>query len=82
MPSRKLLEEIRAERTRSGPSCGVSKVLDALKPADRADLESAIADKVITGSQIARALSKRGQRLAAQTIAKHRRGDCNCAQAR
>lgn len=72
-----LLDEVRAyavPRSR----CSVPVVSATLSKEDAADLAAAIADPSITGSAIEKALQRRGVRLPAPSILRHRRKDCQC----
>ena len=73
-----LLDEINANRQRTGTTCSVETVMAALDKKDRADLEAALADFGVTGSAIARALQARGHKVTQHTIQRHRRKDCTC----
>ena len=63
-------------RTRKGPRCTVCALLDTLPADDAAVLGNALANPVIHGSQIARALQAEGHAVRSQTVVRHRRGDC------
>lgn len=73
-----LLQEIEAVGSARGPVCGVAMMMDDLDPADRADLETAFASVRYRGAAISKALAARGIKIAAETIQRHRRGDCRC----
>ena len=77
-----LLSEIEAAATNRGTICSVYRVREALSKADQADLDTALADNGIAGSQIARALSARGHKVKGDTVQRHRKGDCACGRAR
>jgi len=73
-----LLDAINAKVTSRGPRCSV-KLLD-LSPADRRDLDTAIANLAIPCSAIAKALQDRGHGVSSTSLQRHRRGECNCAR--
>lgn len=74
-----LSTEIAAVRPRrKGEPCGVRRIGEALSAVERAELDDALANKTILGSQIGEALRGRGFQIQDQTITRHRRGDCTC----
>lgn len=74
-----LSAEIRQTRPRrKGEPCGVMRVGEELTAVERAELDDALDDHSILGSQIGEALRKRGFRIQDQTITRHRRKDCAC----
>lgn len=74
-----LLEEMRTEaRKPKGPPCGMGVILDQLGSEERAQLEEALADRLITAHIIATVLSNHGHRVAIQTVGRHRGGRCAC----
>lgn len=79
-----LLDDIDSYRSVSGIPCTVRALYDTLPPEDAAELRSAIDAVDVAGrhiyqaSQISRALSKRGVKLAESTISRHRRRMCVC----
>jgi hypothetical protein len=75
----KLAELIAAENKPPNPhQCKVFKLLGELDKADRAVLESALADPSIRGAAIGRALTKLGHEVKGDRIQHHRRGGCEC----
>jgi hypothetical protein len=78
-----LLAEIKAQApSRKGSLCTISVILSRLDPADRADLTDALVDPHIPNAAIARVLKNRDHPIAAQSIGRHRRGDCLCRSAK
>ena len=78
-----LLNDIQTANRAAKPTrCPIGVILADLKPADRADLESAMNDAAIMHVSIARALANRGYtiRLDGRSIAAHRKGQCGCAR--
>lgn len=74
-----LLDEIASEPSRrSGKTCTVTLILESLNEKDRADLQQAIDDLLINGTNISRVLERRGINLPPSAIGRHRRGDCIC----
>lgn len=65
-----------AARSRSGPRCTVCTLLDTLPKDDAAALAEYLANPVVHGSMIARALTAEGHHVNASTVVRHRRGDC------
>jgi len=76
-----LLNTIRsAPAALPGPKCGVYLVRAALSDADRADLDTALADIMIANKAIMSALNARGLTISLHSISRHRRGDCICGR--
>lgn len=73
-----LMDEIQANRKRTGTECSVSVVAADLAPSDRADLHAALADPSVSVAAISRALKGRGVRLGVNSLGRHRRRDCHC----
>lgn len=78
-----LADEVRAlmaESARS-PRCKVGLMLDAMKAAERADLESVLADPTVHRSVIAKVLTARGWQIGESSLTRHTRGVCQCPRA-
>jgi hypothetical protein len=61
------------------PQCRVYRYLIALKPADRADWEQALANKAkYPHSTVAQVMQRKDPRMTAEAIGRHRRGLCSC----
>lgn len=60
--------------------CTVAKVLADLSKADAAVLVEVLADDSVTHSAIEKVLSGEGVKLPQNTIARHRRKECACAE--
>lgn len=73
-----LLEEVAAARQAPGSVCVIRQIRAALTPPDAADLDTLLTDYAVQATQIARALSNRGHKIASGSIQRHRRGDCCC----
>jgi hypothetical protein len=75
-----LLDAINAARPTVNKSiCGVRRVLADLSGADAADLKSALGNPVIESTAIAKGVAVvTGEKLAAQSVARHRKGECSC----
>lgn len=73
-----LLDEIRNERIKKGPSCTVGVLLLKLEKADAADLQAALDDAGVSATIITKVLAARGERLTAEAIRRHRRKLCFC----
>ena len=58
--------------------CGVGVLLDTLNTDDSTALAEALANPDLTGSSIAHVLKNGGHRISANTLNRHRRGDCTC----
>ena len=62
--------------TVKGPTCTVCKLMDNLDPADVATLKEALASPLYTHAGISRALKAEGHLIGAETVSRHRKGDC------
>ncbi len=64
-----------------GGKCRVSKILAELDADDRAQVEAWLAHPNVPGhTHVARALTAIGHRILADSVGRHRRGDCNCGK--
>ncbi|MGA0069454.1 MAG: hypothetical protein ACO3PB_08375 [Miltoncostaeaceae bacterium] len=72
-----LLEEAAAIRVRKGPACAIA-LLKITNPAIGDELDEALASPLITSTALQVALERRGFKLSDYTIARHRRGACQC----
>lgn len=70
------LDKERAEGITKGPSCTVCDLLRTLGKEDLAALTDALADPSLAHAQIYRALRSEGYTIKANTIARHRKGEC------
>jgi NTP pyrophosphatase (non-canonical NTP hydrolase) len=73
-----LLDDIMNEKPRIARHCTVHQLLEHLDTKDRADLETALEDVMIQATVIARVLDRKGHKVPAASIARHRRGACAC----
>lgn len=74
-----LLNDINAFNTaRNLPICGYKAVCAVIDESDIKDLDTALNDPTIQAVAIERALRHRGHTISANTIRRHRRGDCSC----
>lgn len=71
----KLFDEIKKERCSSGNKSRVLEILLDLNESDRKDLLEALNDHSIPASNISKAMSKRGYKLAVNVISRYRRGE-------
>lgn len=74
----KAIQHVReAEATRA--KCPVARLRLTLSSEEAAELASALSDKEVTGTQLAKAVADAyGVNIAAQAVMRHRRGDCVC----
>lgn len=77
-----ILEAIAAEQAafRKGPTCSAGLLLEALPADERADVEAALLDPGIPYTVLSRALGKAGHKVGAETLRRHRKGDCSCGK--
>lgn len=75
-----LMDEFKAEGTRPRVICKVSVVLRLLTPSEQTDLLEALESPVITAAAIERVLDRKGHKLPAGTITRHRRKECTCGK--
>ena len=75
-----LLDAINAARPPTSKTiCGVRRVLMELNATDASDLKSALENPAVEHSAIARGVAAAlGVRIAAASVARHRKGDCSC----
>ena len=72
-----LSDALKAETIKKpGPVCTVCILLTTLAKDDAGALSSALSDFAVTSAAISRALLSEGHRVAANTLSRHRRGDC------
>jgi IS30 family transposase len=65
---------------RSPAICRVSIVRAQLSPEDRAALDRVLADQRWTAARIAEVLGRYGYEMSAESMRRHRRGDCRCSK--
>lgn len=63
---------------RPGTTCGIAKLYETLEKADAEDLRAAIADPMVKGTAIAKALKNRGFHITDSVVTRHRRKECIC----
>lgn len=75
-----IMEAIAAEQAafRKGPKCSVEHLLEQVPADERVDVEAAIDDPSIPLTLLSRALTKAGHKIGADTLGRHRKGDCAC----
>ena len=71
----KLFDDIKDSGVNKGSKSKIVEILDALDKDDRKDLIAALNDHSIPASNIARAMEKRGHKLAVHVITRYRRGE-------
>lgn len=69
-----LLDEAKEQSYHYKPTC----TLAALDPDLLSEINEALATPGVTDIGVERALVKRGVRIKAPTLGRHRRGDCTC----
>lgn len=74
----RLLDKFKAQKARSGPSCSVSRTLNALPEHDRVDLVAALADESISATTISEVLKGEGVTVSADMLRRHRKQRCAC----
>lgn len=74
----KFAQALSVETAQPGPQCKTGTLLKRLPKDEAADLTAALADLNIAGSMISRALAKVGNPINAQSVVRHRKGECNC----
>lgn len=73
-------EALAQHSTRKGPGCTMGTIEAALDKADLAALTAALADKTTAHTAIARALTAEGHKVNPDTVARHRRHECDCTR--
>ena len=72
-----LSDALKAEAGKKpGPRCIACILIDRLSDDDTAALDAAFADLSITSTAIVRALASEGHKIGAETIRRHRAGNC------
>lgn len=74
-------DALAATPTRRGATCTLGVLLETLPDDDREDLEAAVDDPRIPGTQISKALATLDLEIAAETVLRHRKrgaGGCKC----
>lgn len=75
-----LLDEFRNERSRTGTPCRVAVVRETMNVDDLVAFDDAVHDRTITAAAIERVLARKGIRLTAASITRHRRLECGCGK--
>lgn len=70
-----LFDEIKKSNVRKGNRSRIAEIADSLPDNDRKDFLKALDDHSIPASNIAKALEKRGFKLAVNVISRYRRGE-------
>jgi hypothetical protein len=70
-----LFEEIQSEKSKQGNPSKIAEILAALPTEDKKDFLKALDDHSIPASNISKAMSKRGHKLAINVISRYRRGE-------
>ena len=73
-----LAQALAAQVSKPGPPCTVAVLIEQLPPEDVTVLTDALASPLWTNAKIARALKAEGHGIAAQTLGRHRKGECAC----
>jgi len=74
----KAIQQVK-EAESSRAKCPVTRLRLTLSSEEAAELASALSDKEVTGTQLAKAIADAyGVTIAAQALLRHRRGDCVC----
>ena len=71
----KLFDEIKKEQVMGGNKSRILEILEELPKEDRKDFLDALNDHSIPASNISKAMSKRGYKLAINVISRYRRGE-------
>jgi hypothetical protein len=73
------LSEFFAETAKHGPSCSMVAVIESLADEEKEKLGLALSQGDIPSTAIARVVSRwTGQKIAATTVRRHRKGECGC----
>lgn len=74
-----LLDEARQHHRQKGQPCTMGSFLASLSDTERAEVVDALTDRSVPSTALRDALVDRGhQPPAAQTMQRHRRGECRC----
>lgn len=75
-----LMDEFKNEQFGPPIKCSVHKVCVELGGEEGAELRQAVDEGLIPAMAIARVLARRGIRLTAEAMGRHRRKECGCAK--
>lgn len=75
-----LLDEFRSEASRAGVYCRVAIVREQMNVDDLVAFDDALKDRSITAAAIERVLTRKGLKLQASSITRHRRLECTCGK--
>lgn len=75
-----LADALAQHTTRKGPGCTMGTIETVLDKADLTALHAAMADKTTAHTAIARALTAEGHKVNPDTVARHRRHECDCTR--
>jgi hypothetical protein len=73
-----LREEVLAIHSRQGAVCRIKIFLSSLSAKDKAELNSVMADEMITSVALEKYYKKQNINISSSTFARHRRGACTC----
>jgi hypothetical protein len=73
-----LFDEMKSESVMKGPPCSISLILEEMTDADRSDFALACEDWTIPGTVIAKVLQRKGFSVKAESLRRHRKGECRC----
>ncbi len=74
------LSEFEAQMRRNGPMCSIATIREQLTADQKRNLDAAFGSEAIYASVIARVLGNWGHRVKADTVNRHRRGECACSR--
>lgn len=73
-----LLQEIRDESNRRVSACKFGKLLETLSAEDRAEIEQALAEPMVSLTAVVRVLNNHGHKIGLTVCHKHQQKECNC----
>lgn len=74
------LNNIEQFGTGAGPRCTVCRFLSTLDAKEADAFTTVLANENVTMNALARALAKNGHKIAAGTLARHKKGECRGAK--
>ena len=73
-----MFDEIKSESLMKGPPCSVGVILGQMSKDQVKDFQLACQDHTIAGTVIARVLQRHGFDIKAESLRRHRKGECRC----
>lgn len=73
-----LFDEMKHEAVMKGPPCSVKVIIEQMTDEEQTEFAMACADWTIPGTVIAKVLQRKGFNVKAESLRRHRKGECRC----